>query len=362
MGLHNALLLITAASCSSSVDILGSIDTSNDSALDYYSDSTSDLSTDYYDDNNLDASNETVPDGDCYDELIPDNCVVFVNVNSTHESPDGLSWATAIPNIQDGIFFANELIRSTECENCSVLVAKGNYYIYTSSKSDKIQLSSNIYLYGGFSGDEIYMCERDWINNETVLDGHMNSESPEQVYHVVVGNTGAVIDGFTITGGRARGDSLDGFGGGLLNFNGASTDIVNCNFTENTAGIGGAIANHTQSESTISNSTFSNNSASSGGAIASDYSSDIVISNSIFFSNSGQDGGAIHSYLSNVEIVNSLIFNNACSSRGCGIYSYGWNTKITNTTITGNRITSSSHSDGGGILLTEIVIHSDTQQ
>jgi hypothetical protein len=69
-------------------------------------------------------------------------------------------------------------------------------------------------------------------------------EAGDNCYHVVVGADGAVLDGFTITGGNANGPYPHLNGGGILSGN-VSMMIANCRFVQNVAdpaaGSGGAI-------------------------------------------------------------------------------------------------------------------------
>ena len=83
-------------------------------------------------------------------------------------------------------------------------------------------------------------------------------------YHVVTGNgidSTAVLDGFTITGGKANGEEdLNSMGGGMFNSY-ASPTVVNCRFRENRAnGHGGGIGNWSTSFPSVTNCTFSENS------------------------------------------------------------------------------------------------------
>jgi hypothetical protein len=74
-------------------------------------------------------------------------------------------------------------------------------------------------VYGGFAGNEDSLYDRDWEGRETILDGRDGPDGTSHVYHVVVGRDDALIDGFTITGGRAdhADDLLHMYGGGMGN-------------------------------------------------------------------------------------------------------------------------------------------------
>jgi hypothetical protein len=90
-------------------------------------------------------------------------------------------------------------------------------------------------LYGGYpSGGGA----RDWKNNETILSGDIGTlgNSSDNCYHVVTGSDTdgtAVLDGFTVSGGNASGSDMDGFGGGMYNYE-SSPNVKNTIFAGNT--------------------------------------------------------------------------------------------------------------------------------
>ncbi len=78
-------------------------------------------------------------------------------------------------------------------------------------------------IYGGFAGTETARNQRDPATNLTVLSGDIdNNDSQTPIitdlttvtgnttnsYHVVIGATGATLDGFTITAGNANADDV----------------------------------------------------------------------------------------------------------------------------------------------------------
>ncbi len=119
----------------------------------------------------------------------------YVNVNNATPG-SGTSWSTAFNTIQDGIDAASSA-------GGEVWIAKGTYYVYSTSNADTLEMKSGVDLFGGFDGTETSRDQRDWNANETVIDGHQSAGSGNQVQHVVTGADNATIDGFTITGGNA---------------------------------------------------------------------------------------------------------------------------------------------------------------
>ncbi|GAG40037.1 unnamed protein product, partial [marine sediment metagenome] len=207
---------------------------------------------------------------DCNGNWIPDECegpVCYVDASAPTDG-DGSSWTTAYNNLQDALDVA-----ANQCETVvitEIWVADGTYMpdggymppaephvTGTGSREATFQLVSGVAVYGGFTGDETSLDQRDPAANATILSGDLNGDDAEVVnpadlqdeptraensYHVVTGSgcdPTAVLDGLTIVGGYAYcstyGCSSDDFsGGGMLNANGSPT-VINCIFRANTA-------------------------------------------------------------------------------------------------------------------------------
>jgi len=196
-------------------------------------------------------------------------------------------------------------------------------------------------MIGGFAGYETEINYRplllDGITlaNTTILDG------AGQVSHVVTGAEGAVLDGFTITGGAAIGEGNDARGGGIYNDN-CSMRILNCTFTENEASYGGAIYNGEGTGTSIAGGlvidgcTFTGNHASlDGGAVFNADNTAVSITSSVFDAN-GADwtGGALCS-LSAVT-VNDCNFNGNSAESGGAVYDYNEASVFTGCSFDGN--------------------------
>lgn len=235
-----------------------------------------------------------------------DRCVRYVDSNNQFPVPNGASWTTAYRTIAEGIEAAAQMPGT-----CDVWVAAGRYYIYETNRQDTVLLQPHIRLYGGFAGDEIAVNQRNLKENQTVLDG----KSPaldDYVYHVITGASDTLVDGFTITRGRADHEndlSPHRGGGGLYNDSEPMT-VANCIFVDNHARrMGGAIAN-VESRATVSNCIFANNTSGSVGGAVDNYKSTTTFVNCTFYGNEAASaGGALRSYSSNVEIYNSILWN-----------------------------------------------------
>ena len=200
---------------------------------------------------------------------------IYVNANASG-SNDGNSWANAYTNLQTAI--DNAVAES------SIWIAKGSYT--PGAQNTSFTLDKKLNIYGGFSGSENNLADRDVASNPTVLSGDNNGDDvtgdlatnrSDNSIHVIILNSnssGSLIDGFTIKGGHTKtdvdNDDPDGIGGGMLNLS-TAIQLNSCNFTENVAQNGGAFGNKANAAEAIEivECTFQNNLAQYGGAISS---------------------------------------------------------------------------------------------
>ncbi len=166
---------------------------------------------------------------------------VFYVKASAAGANNGSSWTDAYTNLAYAL--------SQITNPADIWVAAGTY-LPGSNKSSSFSLKTDIALYGGFNGSESAFSERDPTTNRTILSGDVLgndigfSNRSDNVYHVVVGNYGAILDGFLIKGGHAYlGEFFhrDNYGGGIL----CDIDVPiirNCLFSNNYAHVyGGAL-------------------------------------------------------------------------------------------------------------------------
>ncbi|XAH25348.1 choice-of-anchor U domain-containing protein [Xylophilus sp. GW821-FHT01B05] len=278
---------------------------------------------------------------------------------------DGSSWTPAT-TLQGALGNAN----------CDEIWVQQGLYKPTTDDDRTVSFAINrpLKLYGGFAGTETALAQRSGGSSSTTLSGDIGTagDSSDNSYHVlVIGGTGAtgngsytsadtVVDGFTVTAGRANEDSSPHFYGGGLYCNGRGAGKV-CSpllaglvFQGNAATVGGAILNDGSSggnsSPAITNATFSGNSAAvSGGAIYnfgySGGNSSPAITNTTFSGNSATNsGGAIYNFgysgSSSPAITNTTFSGNSAAGNGGAIYNYGdsgnSSPAITNTTFSGN--------------------------
>ncbi len=312
-------------------------------------------------------------------ETCEESCVRHVDIQA-EAGGDGLSWSTAYRAISDALSAA------MDHGNCAVWVRQGTYYVYETAPSDTLQLGANIPLYGGFEGDETTLDERNPALYPTILDGTDGNSDTNKVHHVVTGAHLALLDGFVIRNGNAKGeDFLDdtvGNGGGLLLVYAAMT-VNNCDFIQNRANLYGGAIYALYADLTISNTILEFNSADEGGGalysayttlnagamhfdqnqsvsggalfVARDGGSRSRISDSRFTNNQVDDflgsGGGVHMEFANeLQIVDCAFVGNRAldGASGGGIYSMYSSADITRCTFRSNLVDEDS---GGGIYL-----------
>lgn len=230
---------------------------------------------------------------------------------------DGKSWKTAYRTIQTALDAVGGFQGWSTPPNTEVWVAEGIYSEQRDNETGSLKVPHGVSLYGGFKGNESSREERDWQENETIIDGS-HSLRGQPARHVVLMGDGE-LDGFTISGGECMGGDGESVGGGILASEGK---ICNCTFKNNSASRGGAVCFngiHISSGGLIHDCTFIQNSAEEGGAIAF-LSSETLINRCIFIENKSTSGGAVWTDSTSTLLVNaSRFFNNSANDIGGGI-------------------------------------------
>lgn len=295
---------------------------------------------------------------------------IFVNNNATGTA-DGSSWTDAYTDLQiainasvtgdeiwvaEGTYTPNSY--PTGCTNCS------------SPRNYSFLLKDGVAIYGGFTGTETLLSERDWEINSTILSGDIDGTpdvvsgsgvtlnitgNQDNAYHVILSmNNGAttILDGFRIAGGNASVNSdmeINGYnvsnqqGAGMYNYL-SSAILRNLVFSGNNASNqGGGIYNDSASP-TMTGMTFSLNNANDDGGGIYNNSASPTISNSIFTGNRTNTGGGIYNYFSAPMMTNTTFTGNYADFFGGGVYN-----SSSSPTMTDLRFSNNTTDSGGGI-------------
>ncbi len=260
--------------------------------------------------------------------------VLFVNGEATG-SNTGDNWENAFTELSDAIDAASE--------GDAIWVAAGTYLPGGGDPTPQstFLIDKNIELYGGFSGLEETLDERDFEANETILSGDINGDDidldffqnkEDNVWHVMflteeVDNR-TIIDGFTIRNGRALGADGEGDdrrGGGILTY--GAPIVRNCQFIQNYAWFGGGFYPRTNTASgfRLIDCTFKDNWGGSGASIYMVSLTDGLIAGCVFEAGRAQNsGGGIYIQSAEGEVVDTEFKDNiAVEGRGGATYVVG---------------------------------------
>lgn len=274
------------------------------------------------------------------------NSVIFVNANAA-PGGDGLSWATAFQTLDQARMLADPSGNGATTFG-QVWVAAGTYFPTLQfdagdPKSRAVVPSKNLSYLGGFIGDETSASQRDSVANETVISGDIGipGNPSDNVFHVIrtfsATNSTAVMDGFTIRGGRAV--SNEDRGAGIYN-NGGSPTFSNCRFLDNVATWTGAAAYSTGGNMSFLNCTFTGHAGvfTGGSAVHSAGAGTLTISGCRFEANStGSAAISASAIYTDCEFIGNS-GGNAGAAIGAG--------KFTNCVFSGNVAT---FNNGGAV-------------
>ncbi len=233
----------------------------------------------------------------------------------------------------------------TTCPPTNLLACNDDYCDYQSQVSlDVTQGTDYLIRVGGYGSD---------TGTGTITIGRVRAENS---YHVVTGSGTdaiAILEGFTITGGYANGDSPpDNRGGGMLNMSSSPT-VSNCVFISNRAygGAGGMYNNN--SSPTLSYCDFNDNAAQFAGAMMNCQNSSPTLTNCTFSNNEAlyalgtgsPYGGGMYNVQSSPTLSNCTFQGNSSEENGGGMFNYDTSLTLTNCIFSGN----TADYDGGAI-------------
>jgi hypothetical protein len=277
----------------------------------------------------------------------------------------GSSWTDAYTSLEDAL--DNAYVPGDQ-----IWVAAGTYTpeawttgggsraITTNDRFRHFFLRPGVTVYGGFTGAETSVDERDWTVNRTVLsgdfdgndadndgDGYIDEDTmAENAVHVIyipeslVLDGTAVLDGFYISGGNANEAGHDSGGG--IHVCGSSPTFRNCVVSANSAAVRGGGAFLCDSAARFEFCVFDGNSAgfNGGGLSVLRSGTGSVVEDSLFYRNTaGSWGGGISIEDANLSMSNSTVVLNdvtGTAPRGAGIMTSG--TGYTDGTTPGVRL------------------------
>ncbi|MGE3108998.1 MAG: GC-type dockerin domain-anchored protein [Phycisphaerales bacterium] len=270
---------------------------------------------------------------------------------------DGRSWESAFTDLHEALDQCAEWFDGVE----EIWVAQGNYLTSTASspnRSDSFQLVPRVAVYGGFTGVETSLAQRDPVAHPTILTGNIGGPLSGDNAYCVVQSTplnfadgDPVLDGFTIIGGNG-GYASSGFGAGLYCYR-SSPIIRNCRFLNNTAASGAAVSCRDSSPTFVGCEFRHNTASDTGGAYsefdsnATDPASNATFVNCRFFDNDGGLlAGAVSLERGVHRFVNCLFTGNDAGAKGGAIFATGAaSLTVANCSIVGN----TSQINGAGL-------------
>lgn len=196
---------------------------------------------------------------------------------------------------------------STAASGDTIFVAAGTYPGFA--------LKEGVKMFGGFNGGETSVNHRAPKIFETIL-----TRASGSILTAGTGITSAtLLDGFVIADGNADA----GNGGGMYINGGASPQIKNCIFRNNTAANGGVVyIGAAATNITFEYCLFEGNSATTGGVVDG-INNNTLTTNfnfSTFVSNTATNGSVIASNKKNIVNIASCVFWN---NPGTDLYAYG---------------------------------------
>jgi hypothetical protein len=285
------------------------------------------------------------------------NAQVYVNTAASGMN-NGTSWANAYNSLQDAL--------SNSTSGSDIWIAQGTYSPGAAT-TDHFDLSTpGLKLYGGFTGTETILSQRDFTTNKTRLSGDANGDdvtgdfstnrSDNNLHVMIIDDTitnSAILDGLIIEHGQTEGASGSGNdrrGGGILCF--GSPIIRNCELTQNYGYYGSSLyprGNAAASNILVADCKFIENEGRSGGAVY--LVAGGTFNNCVFDNNFAIYGGSVYSggnptTFNHCEFINSV----GSDTRGAGIYG--------STAITLNNCLIENNSGiwGCGIYATDVTI------
>jgi hypothetical protein len=240
---------------------------------------------------------------------------IYVDINAPITGlNNGSSWSNAYKNLQDALAYT--YLYDT------IWVADGIYRPDSGigNRTRSFKLNSETQIYGGFSGTESNLSQRNWGINQTVLSGEIGSSTTksDNTFNLVIidNKVNVILDGFILQDAYSTlAEAKDG--GGLLIIN-SNSSVRNCVIRNNVSQFGAGVQflGGTSTPHKFENVIFLNDTAHIGGGAVANNSSNVKFTNCTFFANrcngvlAYQGGAAVLSYYGTTDMKNCVIFGN----------------------------------------------------
>jgi len=272
--------------------------------------------------------------------------IIYVDTNATGTN-NGSSWTNAYTNLQSAL--------ATASSGDQLWVATGVYKATSdtgsASRNISFHLKGGISLYGGFSGNETSISQRNWVTNVTILSGDIGIQGDglDNTKTILVfknASDSSILDGFTIEAAYNDNNYDNTSKGGGMYLLRANLFVNHCSFLNNSCnyqtGVPCAgIYSDTSGILTIKNTVFSNNSAPWSACIYLQFICSLTIDSTKFLYNFSQYGNAAIIGMNDscsMILSNSQFNNNTVPADGI-IVGYGNNyATITNCSFDSNSI------------------------
>lgn len=276
----------------------------------------------------------------------------YVNLNASGTN-DGSSWENAFTDLQSAL---------DQTETSEIWVAEGTYYPPEQEGMRSFICSHSAAIYGGFSGTETQIEERNYESNLTIIDGDIEGDdvtdlmlnrddnAQHLVYFSGIENSVA-IDGFILRNGATSfvdNDIEIELRGGAI-YSQSELTVLNCRFENNIAYRGGAICVD-QSPALIENCSFNNNMSIAQGIVLFDNCDGPMVFE-CSFENNQVVRGCIYTLDGGQSIIDQCEFNfNEIALDGWGgVAIFNWNSP--NSMITNSSFNSNIGGNASGIYL-----------